>query len=473
MKQSHCYWTGELQPGKELGQYKSVSRGNLIEAVLKNSSDAKTPLSWKTISGSNTDSGTSSIFMTHFQKGSTFSPDWCWDQLSDVFNCVQPKRWKHLIKSWNRSRPLVFLTELIPTSEWWWRMAEAVLSLSILEKEGPVQYTLVLLVDSVSYVSSTGFSSLASVTFSLFCCSVTNESGCCCYRTSPWLWWHNASAYDQHKAHFAPKRFPTLVLRPTACVTYSKMLVVTGGWLSMWSGASFQNTTHSSTGTRAALLILADYPPSLCLALSLAACGDHLRHTVDPHQLTTNLSLQLWGFSAVLLFVHVHSAVIFRLLLAGCWKSFLLLSLISFMHSFPSLFSPTLPTSRQTLCWHQTVRRIIWVITGLLLTCVSCKNPDLQVVPHFSVPQLVSKVQTRHEEALLFRCGAWKMLWHNLKSAPRAADRWGVWEICCRAVTSPVTHEWCKLKAKAALTSDWALLCIFSRSQKTALLTVW
>lgn len=97
----------------------------------------------------------------------------------------------------------------------------------------------------------------------------------------------------------APKRFPTLVLRPTACVTYSKMLVVTGGWLSMWSGASFQNTTHSSTGTRAALLILADYPTSVLSpsppprSLSLASCGDHHRHTVDPHQLTTNLSLQL------------------------------------------------------------------------------------------------------------------------------------------------------------------------------------
>lgn len=239
----------------------------------------------------------------------------------------------------------------------------------------------------------------ASVTFSLFCCPVTNESGCCCYRTSPW---HNA--YDQHKAlSELQSAFPHWSWGP------QHVWHTVRCWWSQEAGSAcgqerVSKTQHTAQQEQGRLCLSPQITLLLFfllqrrLALSLAACGDHHRRTFDPHQLTTNLSLQLWGFSAVLLFVHLHSAVIFSSLAVGN------LSLISFMHSFPSLFSPTLPTSTQTLCWHQTVRRIIWVITGLLLTCVSCKNPDLSVVPHFSVPQLVSTVQTRYEGALLFRC---------------------------------------------------------------------
>lgn len=99
-------------------QGKNWVNRNLTEAELKNSSD---PSILENHQRSNTGSGTSFSFMTHLQKGSTFSltdVGVSSSHLPDVFNRVQAKCWKRSIKSWNSSRPLVFLTDTIDTNIW-------------------------------------------------------------------------------------------------------------------------------------------------------------------------------------------------------------------------------------------------------------------------------------------------------------------------------------------------------------------
>lgn len=124
------------------------------------------------------------------------------------------------------------------------------------------------------------------------------------------------------------------------------MLVVTGGWLSMWSGASFQNTTHSSTGTRAAVLIPADYPTSV------------LSPSAPPRSLSRSLwrspQAYLWptpadhkSLSPTVRFLCSAPFCAFtlccHLFLTGCWKSF-----PNLLHAFLSLALFSNPAHQHT-----------------------------------------------------------------------------------------------------------------------------